>query len=224
MGTERDTRTEGGKAIAPVRRLLVRLRPLVAPGVEANTALVLFPSSHWARFAGLVLAGSFLVALCAQVSVSIGPVPITGQTFGVLAVSLLYGSRLAVATLAAYLAQGALGLPVFAEGKAGVAALVGPSGGYLWGFVLAAFVVGWLADRGWDRSLAGIAMAMLIGNVVLYVPGLLWLRGFAPDWATALQWGVTPFLPGDALKLVLACCVVLSVRRAAERWRSRREG
>ena len=178
---------------------------------DANTANVLFPSSSWQRHAGLVLGGSVFLALVSQVSVPVLPVPITGQTFGVLCLGLLYGSRLAAVTVLAYLLEGALGLPVFANAKGGAAHLVGPTAGYLWGFVAAAFVVGWLAERGWDRRILFAGVAMLIGNVVLYVPGLLWLHAFAPDWATTLQWGLVPFVPGDLLKLVLACCAVYAI-------------
>ena len=190
---------------------------------DTNTAAVLFPSSSWVRHTGLVLGGSIFLALVAQVSVPLLPVPITGQTFGILVLGLLYGSRLGAATVLAYLAQGAVGLPVFANGAGGAAVLIGPTAGYLWGFVIAAFVVGWLAERGWDRNIGLTAVAMLVGNVILYVPGLAWLYVIAaPDFATTLQWGLTPFIPGDLLKLVLACCVVWGIRGYADRWRARR--
>ena len=192
---------------------------------DANTAAVLFPSTNWARHAGLVLGGSIFLALTAQVSVPTLPVPITGQTFGILLLGLLYGSRLGAATVLAYLAGGAAGLPVFANAAGGAAVLVGPTAGYLWGFVVAVFVVGRLAERGWDRNIGLAAVAMLFGNVILYVPGVVWLYiVMAPDWATAFQWGLTPFIPGDMLKLLLACCVAFGVRGYADHWRARRSG
>ena len=192
---------------------------------NANTAAVVFPSSSWARHAGLVLGGSIFLALVAQLSVPMIPVPITGQTFGILVLGLLYGSRLGALTVLAYLAEGAAGLPVFANGAGGVAVLVGPTAGYLWGFVVAAFAVGWLAERGWDRKVWMTAVAMLIGNIILYVPGLIWLRvALIPDWVATFQGGLIPFIPGDLLKLVLACCVVWGIRGYADRWRARRSG
>ncbi len=190
---------------------------------NSSTADVLFPSSSWVRHAGLVLGGSIFLALMAQISVPTLPVPITGQTFGVLVLGLLYGSRLGAATVLAYLAEGAAGLPVFANGAGGAVVLAGPTAGYLWGFVVAAFVVGRLAERGWDRNVGLAAVAMLVGNVILYVPGLVWLYiVVAPDWVTTFHWGLIPFIPGDLLKLALACCIVSGTRECVERWRTRR--
>ena len=187
---------------------------------NGSTAAVLFPAASLARNALLALAGSVFLALMAQISVPTLPVPITGQTFGILLLGAAYGSRLATATVLLYVLEGAVGLPVFANGQAGFAVLAGPTGGYLLGFVLAAWLVGRLAERGWDRNIGLTTVAMLLGNAVLYVPGLLWLGILlAPDLPTTLQWGLLPFLPGDVLKLVLAACVACTARAAAERWR-----
>ena len=151
-----------------------------------------------------IVGGVALLALLAQVRVQVGPVPLTGQTLGVLLVGAAYGARLGTTTLATYLLVGALGLPVFQGAASGWSYMLGGTGGYLFGFVLAAALVGYLAERGWDRQFGFAALAMLLGNVLIYVPGLLWLSRFAPDWATTVQWGLTPFVVGDLLKLVIA--------------------
>jgi len=154
-----------------------------------------------------MLAGTVFVGLSAQIEAPLWPVPVTMQTFAVLVIGMAYGGRLGAATLALYLAEGAIGLPVFAGGTGGIWVLVGPTGGYLVGFVAAAGIVGALAQRGWDRNVALTAAGMLIGNVVLYVPGLLWLAKFTgADQAVAL--GLAPFLVGDALKVALAACLM----------------
>ncbi len=174
------------------------------------------------RGAVLAVAGSLFVALCAQIAVPLWPVPVTGQTFAVLSVGLVCGWRIGGAALLLYLVEGALGLPFFAQGKSGWATVIGPSGGYIWGFVLAAALVGWLAERGWDRSVPRTALAMLLGNVVLYVPGLIWLAlfyagpgqdyiaatGAETAWGAAIAAGLTPFLLGDLLKLLLAAALI----------------
>ncbi len=174
------------------------------------------------RGAVLALAGSLFVALCAQIIVPLWPVPVTGQTFAVLSVGLVCGWRIGGAALLLYLVEGALGLPFYAQAKGGWATLMGPSGGYIWGFVLAAALVGWLAERGWDRSVVRTALAMLLGNVVLYLPGLAWLAQFyagpgqdyiaatgaSTAWGAAIAAGLTPFLVGDLLKLLLAACLI----------------
>ena len=158
------------------------------------------------RGALLAFAGSLLLWACAKVSIPIGPVPVAMTTFGVLAIGMAYGWRLGAATVLLYLAEGALGLPVFAgtpQTGIGLAYMAGPTGGYLVGYVLAAAACGWLAERGWDRNVVTAALAMLIGNAVLYLPGLLWL-GVLFGWdKPILAWGLTPFLLGDALKLAL---------------------
>ena len=158
------------------------------------------------RGALLAFAGSLLLWACAKVSIPIGPVPVAMTTFGVLAIGMAYGWRLGAATVLLYLAEGALGLPVFAgtpQTGIGLAYMAGPTGGYLVGYVLAAAACGWLAERGWDRNVVTAALAMLIGNAVLYLPGLLWL-GVLFGWdKPILAWGLTPFLLGEALKLAL---------------------
>lgn len=155
----------------------------------------------------LVLAGSWLMALLAQVAVPLWPVPITGQTFGVLLIGALLGSRRGALTVLAYLAQGALGLPVFSGGMGGLARFAGPTGGYLLGFVAAAFVVGWLTEQGMNRTFATTAFSMLVGNAVIYAVGLPFLAAFV-GWDVAFKLGILPFLLGDVLKVILAAVVL----------------
>ena len=161
---------------------------------------------------GVILAiiGSFVVAALAQISVPLWPVPITGQTFGVLIVGMALGSKLGMLSLTLYMLEGICGLPVFANFSSGPGVIVGPTGGYIIGFIFAAGAIGYLAERKWDRSILSTALAMLIGNIILYIPGLIWLGLFfaglgkpAPLEASIVA-GLFPFLIGDVLKLALA--------------------
>ena len=153
----------------------------------------------------LILAGSALLALSAQFAfrIPISPVPVTGQTLVVLMIGMAYGSRLGAATVLAYLVEGGMGLPVFANGTAGWPVLVGPTGGYLVGFVVAAFILGRLAERGMGRGPVSTAIAMVIGTITIYAFGVSWLGQFI-GFDKAVAGGVLPFLYGDALKLVVA--------------------
>lgn len=157
------------------------------------------------REAILILGGSLLIALLAQIRIILpfSPVPITGQTFAVLLLGALYGSRRGSLTVVNYLALGAVGLPVFAGGTFGLFRLLSPTGGYLVGFLVAAFVVGLLSERGWDRRLWTTAASMIIGNLLIYAAGILWLSRFV-GWQAVLQTGFFPFLAGDGFKITLA--------------------
>lgn len=159
------------------------------------------------RHAALILAGTILISLAAQISIPVpgSPVPITGSTFGVLLSAGALGFRRGLAATALYLVIGAIGLPVFAHGTHGTEVILGATGGYIVGFILAAGVVGRLAELGWDRMVIGGIGAMLIGSVLIYAVGIPWLMavtGF--DVPTALAKGLTPFLIGDGLKILLA--------------------
>ena len=163
------------------------------------------------RMAILAVAGSVALTLSAKVQVPFYPVPMTMQTFVVLALGMAFGWRLGAATVLLYLAEGAAGLPVFSgtpEKGLGLAYMLGTTGGYLFGFVLAAAACGWLAQRGWDRSVFKTALAMVIGNAIIYLCGLLWLGGLVGWDKPLLAWGMTPFLIGDAFKLALAAGVM----------------
>lgn len=159
--------------------------------------------------AALVIAGSLFIALSAQLAVRLPftPVPITAQTLAVLLTGALLGWRRGIAAVLLYLGEGLAGLPVFAGGGAGPGHMAGPTGGYLVGFLLAAFTTGWLAERGWDRRFGKTFLAMLAGNVLLYVPGLLWLAKFVgAEKVFAL--GLYPFIIGDLLKIVIAAALL----------------
>ena len=166
------------------------------------------------RRAVLVALGIAALVVAAKIRVPLWPVPVTMQTFAVLTIGAAYGPRLGALTVMGYLALGALGLDVFTSssaGTSGIAYMLGGTGGYLLGFVVAAGLLGALARRGWDRSVAGMAGAFLLGQATIYAGGLLWLGHlFAAEhgWAWVLDAGLWPFLLGDALKLALAALVV----------------
>ena len=159
----------------------------------------------------LILAGTLLLTASSKVQIPFYPVPLTMQTFVVLLIGLTLGWRLGGLTVLAWLAEGAAGLPVFAgtpQNGIGVAYMMGPTGGYLLGFLVAAVVVGFLAERRWDRTWFGAAAAALIGLGAIYALGLAWLGTVAGWDKPVLEWGLWPFLPGEALKLALLAAVL----------------
>jgi biotin transport system substrate-specific component len=159
-----------------------------------------------ARHLALILIGTLLIALCARIYIPLEPVPFTGQTFGVLLTAGALGFRRGVAASALYVLLGIVGLPVFAEGKHGLDIVLGATGGYLIGFVVASAIVGRLAELGWDRSIPGAIGAMLFGSLTIYAVGVPWLAyvAFGGDFSKAYEVGMAPFLWWDALKLALA--------------------
>ena len=175
------------------------------------------PRPGFAQQALLVLGASLATALAARLAVPVpwSPVPITGQTFAVLLSGMVLGSSRAFTAQALYLAEGAVGLPVFAGG-ASAAALVGPTAGYLLAFPLAAALTGWLAERGWDRSFAGTLAAMLLGSAVVFAGGLAWLAPFVAP-GQLLTAGLFPFIPGDIAKATLAALAFPAAWRMARR-------
>jgi biotin transport system substrate-specific component len=175
------------------------------------TSAVLAPLDG-VRSLGLVIAFSLLTALAAQIAIPTpwSDVPITGQTFAVLLTGALLGSRLGALAMIAYLIEGASGLPVFAAGGSGLARLtVSPWAGYLWAYPVAAFLTGWLAERGWDKRYSRAAAAMALGSIVILLGGMIWRLGFM-SFDRAFVTGVVPFLPGDAIKIALAAAVLPS--------------
>ncbi|MBN2905905.1 MAG: biotin transporter BioY [Rhodobacteraceae bacterium] len=161
----------------------------------------------------LVLAGIAALAIAAKIRVPMwpSPVPITLGTFAVLTLAAAYGPRLGLATILGYMTLGALGFDVFASSSAqlnGITYMTGGTGGYLLGYVLATLALGFAARRGLDRSVLGMAGALLVGNALIYVPGVLWLNQFTGGWAQTLDWGLTPYLIGDAIKLGLAALLI----------------
>jgi len=177
----------------------------------------------WLLDVVLVVLFSAFVALTAQVEIPLWPVPLTLQTLGVLFTGAVLGSRRGALALLLYLTEGALGLPVFAGGASGVGYMLGPTGGYLVGFVVAAGVVGWLAQRGWDRRLVWAAVAMVIGNVIIYVCGVAWLAVFLGDLWGALVKGMLLFVVGDLIKIAVAALTLPGGWKLARRWDSLKE-
>ena len=170
----------------------------------------------------LVVLGSLTMALLAQVSVPLPftPVPVSGQTLGVLVVGGALGSGLGAAAMALYLAEGAIGLPFFAEGRSGVELLgfSSATGGYLWGFVAAGYVVGRLTEKGWDRAIGSSLGAMLIGEVIIFTMGVAWLaQALDISAEAALEAGLYPFIVGDVLKLAIAAGILPAAWRLVRR-------
>jgi biotin transport system substrate-specific component len=171
-------------------------------------------STSWVNKALVVLLGSIALIISAKLKVPFYPVPMTMQVFVVLAIGLILGFRLGVATVLLYLAEGALSLPVFAgtpERGLGLAYMMGPTGGYLLGYLFAVAVVGWLAEWGWaKRWLEAVAVAFL-GLLLIYIPGLLWL-GTVLGWDKPIfEFGFAPFIAGDAVKVLLAALLVTGI-------------
>jgi biotin transport system substrate-specific component len=159
----------------------------------------------------LVCGGTALVSACAQITIYHDPVPFTGQTFAVVLVGASLGAIRGAASLVLYLLVGLAGAHVYANGKHGWAVLSGSTGGYIVGFVAAAALIGWLAERGWDRRVSTAVSAMLTGNVVIYLFGLTWLHHwlgahpkYGTSWSATFQDGLYPYVPGDLIKLYLA--------------------
>jgi biotin transport system substrate-specific component len=169
----------------------------------------ILPQKALWRHVMLIVGFSLVNVVAAQIAIPLPftPVPLTAQTVVVLLTGLLLGSRLGSLAMLAYLAQGAAGLPVFAGGHAGLAWLLGPTGGYLVSFVAVAYVVGLLAERGWDRKYWKTALAMLAGTVMIWAGGALWLANFV-GLSNAFAMGVVPFVSGDLIKLVLAAALL----------------
>ncbi len=191
-------------------------RPVLAEiGTGGDGALRL------ARQAMLVAIGVAALTLSAKIAVPMWPVPITMGTFAVLGIGAAYGPGLGLVTILTYMGLGALGADVFAGSAevSGIAYMMGGTGGYLLGYVLATVLLGLFARAGWDRSAGRMALAMLAGNAVIYVPGLLWLGALYGWDQPILQWGLWPFLIGDAIKLALAALLFPLAWRLAARAR-----
>ena len=186
-------------------------------------AAVLWPDradgfSAVARTVILVALGTALLALSAKINLPLPFVPMTLQTLVVLMIGAAYGWRLGTATVMAYLAEGAIGLPVFAGPVGGLAPLLGPTAGYLAGFVAAAFITGWLSERGWDRSLPRLFVAMGLGHIVILAAGFAWLA-FGMKLGVEKAWlvGIAPFVAASVIKNALGAALVPAIRYMLER-------
>jgi biotin transport system substrate-specific component len=196
------------------------VRTLSDPAVShSSLAELLWPrredrSFRALRGAILMALGTGLLTLSAKVNLPLPFVPMTLQTLVVLMIGAAYGWRLGSATVIAYLAEGAIGLPVFAGPVGGLAPLVGPTAGYLYGFVLAAFATGWLSQRGWDRSVVWLFVAMGIGHVLILGAGFAWLA-FGMKLGVDKAWlvGIVPFIAASLVKNALGATLVPAIRR-----------
>jgi biotin transport system substrate-specific component len=187
----------------------------LAPTLYART----FPRmAGWLRDLMLVSAGALFVAILAQVKIPLPftPVPLTGQTFAVLLVAAALGSKRGAASMALYIALGVLGLPVFAGGAAGLAYLSGATLGYLVGFVLAAYTIGLLAERGLERSFRTSLLPFLVGTIVIYACGVAWLTVLLGSFGKAVTVGLVPFIFGDVIKLVAAALALPAAWKLAK--------
>ena len=165
----------------------------------------------WLKQVLLVVAGVMALAIAAKVKIPMTPVPITLGTLAVLTIGSAYGPRLGLATILGYLIIGALGFDVFATSSAsnsGLDYMLGGTGGYLVGYVVATLALGKLARMGWDRTAPKMACAMLLGNLLIYIPGLIWLGALYGWDQPILQWGLTPFIFGDLVKLAVAAMLL----------------
>jgi biotin transport system substrate-specific component len=177
-------------------------KPLLAPLAEKSLL----------TRAVVVLIGSLLIAAASQIQVPFYPVPMTMQSFAVLLVGAIGGRRLGAETVSLFLVEAAMGLPFLAGGAGGLHHFWGPTAGYLFGFVAAAYVVGWLVERGAARNIASLIGSLLVGEVILFGLGALWL-GYLFGATVAWTGGVLPFLPGDAVKVALVASTVLASQR-----------
>jgi biotin transport system substrate-specific component len=179
-------------------------------------------ASRLLRLVVLLAASSLLLTISAKVQVPFWPVPLTMQTFVVLVIGMAYGSRLGFAAVLLYLLEGACGLPVFAgtpEKGIGLAYMMGPTGGYLVGFAVAAWILGWLGERGWDRSIARTAVAMTAGHAIILALGVVWLAGLV-GWETAVAAGLAPFWTATFLKTALGVAAMPAAWSLVRRARS----
>lgn len=187
----------------------------LAPTLYTRT----FPrNASWLRDLILIMLGTLFVATLAQVKIPLPftPVPLTGQTFAVLLVAAALGSKRSAASMVFYIALGAFGLPVFAGGASGMDYLSGATLGYLIGFVLAAYVVGLLAERGLERSVRTSIIPFFVGTVIIYACGVMWLAVVLGSFSKALTTGLIPFVTGDVLKLVAAALALPAAWRLAK--------
>ena len=166
------------------------------------------------------IIGSFLLAISSKVQIPLTPVPVTLQTLVLLVMSMFLGWRGAVGATSLYLFQGAIGLPVFAHGG-GFIILFGPTGGYLFGFLIASLVVGYLAEKGWDKSVVLTFTSMTIGTLIIYLFGVIWLS-YLKDLNTALVFGLLPFITPDILKICLGTCLVSAGWEISEKFINRK--
>lgn len=162
------------------------------------------------REATVLIMATLLLTISAKISIPFYPVPLTLQTFVVVGLGMALGSKRGAAAILLYLAEGAIGLPVFAgtpQAGVGISYMLGTTGGYLVGFVFAAYIAGWFAERGWDASVLKSFAVALFSTAIIFIPGVLWI-GAVLGWdKPIIQWGLTPFIWGGVFKAGLAAIV-----------------
>ena len=176
-----------------------------------NQALNVSPQALLKEITSILSAVLVLAAL-SRVSIPLQPVPVTGQTLGVLILGIMLGRKRALVAIITYLTMGLLGFPVFASGTFGLASLIGPTGGYLLGFVPAAFVMGWLGDKGWYNKVHTAIAALVLGHAIVFAFGLLWLANFT-GWNAVLTAGFIPFVPGAVVKTIVAFALIPIIKK-----------
>jgi biotin transport system substrate-specific component len=199
-------------------------RTLMSPA-DARSGSWKDQANTWLFSALLVLGGSLFVALCAKIRLPLPftPVPVTAQTLGILLAGSLLGRRLGLWSMVLYLAMGIGGLPFFTGEGTGWSYLMGATGGYLLAAPLAAALVGWLAERGWDRRVLTMALSMVLGNAVIYLLGVAWLAALIGIQAAVMK-GLLPFIIGDVFKIAIACAVLPGGWRLLGRKQAERNG
>ena len=173
----------------------------------SNLSATVLPRTSAISKGLLIFGGALFLAALAQVAIPVpgSPVPVTGQTLGVLLLATAYGANLGASTFALYLLIGLAGAPVFANQGHGLERLIGPTGGYLVGMLIASWVLGALAGRKWDQRFLSAITTMFIGNIIIFTFGLIWLHEYTgKDWAWTFGAGLTPFIFGEILKIVIA--------------------
>jgi biotin transport system substrate-specific component len=191
------------------------LMTTLAPTLYTRT----FPRiASWLRDLTLIVLGTLFVAILAQVIIPLPftPIPLTGQTFAVLLVAAALGSKRGAASMVLYLAAGVIGLPFFAGGAHGLSVVIGATGGYLVGFIGAAYVIGLLAERGLERNIRTSIIPFLVGTVLIYACGVMWLTVVLGSFSKAITLGLVPFLIGDAIKLVAAALALPAAWKLAK--------
>jgi biotin transport system substrate-specific component len=162
----------------------------------------------------LILTGTVFLAVMAQIAFPIpgSPVPFTGQTLGVLLLGTAYGAGLGASTIAFYLLMGMAGAPIFSSGTSGIERIVGPTGGYLVGMFISSLVLGALAGRKWDQKIKTVIPTMIIGNLIIFAIGLLWLNQYTgQSWLWTFEKGFTPFIFGEIIKIAIASTALPAV-------------
>lgn len=159
-----------------------------------------------------ILSAVFVLAALSRVSIPLQPIPLTGQTLGLLLIGIMLGRKRALLAVLTYLGMGIIGFPVFAAGGFGLATLIGPTGGYLLGFIPAAFILGFLGEKGWYHKAFSAISALIIGHAIVFAFGLIWLANFT-GWNTVLAAGFIPFIPGAVIKTLIAFAFIPIIKR-----------